>query len=123
MRFIIVPIFLILVATQTFSKWFMLMEYQLNKDYIAANLCENRAKPELKCHGKCQLMKKMKQEEKEDQDQPTGYKIKTGLVLSSKTFFASMETRVVTKDKFYPFLIILGIPVDRSSDIFHPPAV
>ena len=27
--------------------------YEVNKDYIAKNLCINRNKPELKCCGKC----------------------------------------------------------------------
>src|SRR5215213_9084953 len=51
MKFILVPILMFLVATQ---------------DYIAKNLCENRARPKLKCGGKCQLMKKLAEEEKEN---------------------------------------------------------
>lgn len=34
--------------------------YELNKDYIAKNLCENRNKPEMKCCGKCYLRKQLK---------------------------------------------------------------
>lgn len=34
--------------------------YQLNKAYIAANLCENRDKPAMKCCGKCYLRKQLK---------------------------------------------------------------
>jgi len=123
MKFIIVPILLILLASQTFSKWFIFLEFSLNKNYIAAKLCENRSRPVLKCNGKCQLMKKMKQEEKGDQDQPAGFKIMTGLVLSSKTFFANLPTGTGNMDKRFPFLIKLGIPIERSTDIFHPPSV
>lgn len=35
------------------------LEYVLNYNYIAAELCENRAKPEMKCNGKCHLMKQL----------------------------------------------------------------
>ena len=35
----------------------------------AKNLCENRAKPILKCNGKCQLMKKLKQADKDEEKQ------------------------------------------------------
>jgi hypothetical protein len=52
-----------LLLTQTFSKWLMVAEYNINKEYIAKNLCENRNKPALHCNGKCQLMKKMSAEE------------------------------------------------------------
>ena len=43
------------------------LEYVLNYEYIATVLCENKEKPELKCNGKCQLMKglaKVSEEEK-----------------------------------------------------------
>lgn len=33
------------------------VNFQLNQDYIAAKLCENRFSPELKCAGKCYLKK------------------------------------------------------------------
>jgi hypothetical protein len=63
MKFVTVPILILLLATQAFSKWVMLVEFRLNRDFIAANLCENRAKPQTKCGGKCQLVKAMAGEE------------------------------------------------------------
>jgi hypothetical protein len=35
------------------------LDFELNKDYIVKNLCENRFKPELKCNGKCYLAKQL----------------------------------------------------------------
>lgn len=35
------------------------LDYVVNYEYIATQLCENKDKPELKCHGKCHLMKEM----------------------------------------------------------------
>lgn len=37
-----------------------LVEYSLNKEYIASVLCENRAKPQLSCNGKCYVQKELK---------------------------------------------------------------
>lgn len=34
--------------------------YQLNKEYIAKNLCENRDKPKMNCCGKCYLKKQLR---------------------------------------------------------------
>lgn len=34
-------------------------EYILNYEYIIAELCENRDKPETHCNGKCHLMKEL----------------------------------------------------------------
>lgn len=36
-----------------------LIDYSINKNFIASNLCENRLRPEMKCHGKCYLKKKL----------------------------------------------------------------
>jgi hypothetical protein len=55
---------------QTFSKCFLVLGYQWNKNYIATHLCENRDKPEMKCAGKCYLCKRMKKEDKNDQENP-----------------------------------------------------
>ncbi|GGB76160.1 hypothetical protein GCM10007424_15210 [Flavobacterium suaedae] len=35
------------------------LEYVLNYEYIATELCENKDEPELKCNGKCHLMKEL----------------------------------------------------------------
>jgi hypothetical protein len=55
---------------QTFSRYIVFLGYQLNKEYIAKNLCENRNRPEMKCDGKCYLCKRLKKENKKDQDNP-----------------------------------------------------
>jgi hypothetical protein len=44
--------------------------FELNKRYIAANLCENRAKPQLNCCGKCYLGKQLKKAG--DDETPSG---------------------------------------------------
>ena len=36
-----------------------LVDYGVNYDYISKVLCENKTKPELKCNGKCHLMKEL----------------------------------------------------------------
>jgi len=54
----------------SFSHFFMYAGFELNRKYIATNLCENRDKPWLHCNGKCYFMKKIKQaEEREKSDE------------------------------------------------------
>ena len=51
---------LILIAFAVLLKpVFPVLEYIVNYDYISKVLCENKAKPELKCNGKCHLMKEL----------------------------------------------------------------
>lgn len=38
----------------------------INKDYITKTFCENKAKPKLKCNGKCHLRKQLKEQDKQE---------------------------------------------------------
>ena len=69
MKKILVILLTLLVFLQPLSKVWIFVSFKINQDYIAKNLCENRAKPILKCKGKCQLMKKLKQADKEEEKQ------------------------------------------------------
>ncbi len=64
-------VYILLIATllPTVSPWGTIAYYQVNKDYIARVLCENRDKPQLHCDGKCYLAKQLKaQQDKQDKE-------------------------------------------------------
>jgi len=122
MKFVAVPILILLLATQAFSKWVMLLEFNWNQEMIARNLCENRQKPKMKCGGKCQLMKAMAQEE-ENTSSPT----KSVKLNFQELQFAS------TSDETLPVCLTSQAPIKASSylfrkyiepsfPVFHPPA-
>lgn len=46
------------------------IDFYVNQDYIAAELCENKAKPEMKCNGQCHLMKQLQEVENVDPESP-----------------------------------------------------
>lgn len=56
-----------LIALQTFSKWCLIAEFQVNRDFIAKNLCVNRSNAMSCCKGKCYLTKKIAADESQDQ--------------------------------------------------------
>ncbi|MEO5569708.1 MAG: hypothetical protein ABIT08_02675 [Bacteroidia bacterium] len=58
------------VLVMSFSRSMIYFSYQANKKYISKHLCENRTKPQLHCNGKCQVIKKMNEENKK-QNHPT----------------------------------------------------
>ncbi|MEO9967495.1 MAG: hypothetical protein ABJF11_16980 [Reichenbachiella sp.] len=47
------------------------VDFAMNKDYIAAYLCENQDRPELDCQGKCFLMQKLKKQSHNNADHQT----------------------------------------------------
>lgn len=50
---------LVLVSIKTLLVPFVYLDFELRKDYIVQQLCENRFKPELHCDGKCYLAKQL----------------------------------------------------------------
>jgi hypothetical protein len=93
--------------------------YELNKNYIAAVLCENKAKPKLHCNGKCYLAKKLKQAENSQQKQEQS---------SSKHFFA--DHFLITGFKFKSYIRQTAVYTSceikvyyslGGNSIFHPP--
>ncbi|WP_264554532.1 hypothetical protein [Flavobacterium sp. N1946] len=102
------------------------LEYVFNYDYIVKELCENKAKPEMKCNGKCHLMKELAKAS--DTDNPVSQDKKTSHV----------EFEILFLEKSPSFEIVnLNSPVQKEinmkySDLyfyentnafFHPPTV
>lgn len=56
---------------QLFSREVIVMSFQLNRDYIAKTLCENRSRPALHCNGKCYLAKRLKTRQAREDQQTT----------------------------------------------------
>ncbi len=70
----------VLILLQPLSRMLLVMEYQVNKNYIATVLCVNKAKPLLKCEGKCQLIKGIKASENQENNLPVSLKGATELI-------------------------------------------
>lgn len=80
--------------------------------------CENRAKPQLKCGGRCQMMKKLRAEDKKDQQAPASTRFEQ--VLSSKSFFASVVPPASIIIEHHTYYSVSPIPVFILAYL-HPP--
>lgn len=60
MKLHLVYFLVILIGFPVFSKLNTYIAWRTQQEYIAKNLCVNKDKKELKCKGKCQLMKNLK---------------------------------------------------------------
>ncbi len=115
-----IAIFLLVAfVAQTFSNGFVLIDYYTNTAAFAKN-CVNKAKPKLHCNGKCQMMKKLQEEEKKDQQIPErkiGKKIEIICSFSDLFDFSSdlyFVARAINFEKSHPIQ-------DLSYSFFHPP--
>lgn len=50
---------------QTYSRFAVMVSFAMNRNYIAANLCENRSKPRSCCKGSCVLKKELQKSDTE----------------------------------------------------------
>lgn len=116
-------IFLLLALTSSqFSRLFIYAGFELNQNYIASTLCENRNKPELHCNGKCYLMKKLKQAEDKEKKQAQEaqkknfqdhYLVRPVLCLKLPVYFVRKS----------PVAEISFLLPENSFEILHPPQI
>lgn len=95
------------------------VEYAINYDYISKVLCINKGNPEMHCNGKCQLMKKLKQQKEEDKkalrvsmrDYPIGF-VELLSIDKKNTAFVKKKTQFNCSQQ-YSYLF--------THSVFHPP--
>ena len=98
-----------------------LLDYSVNKSFIASNLCENRLKPEIHCAGKCYLNKQLAKsnESRETGDQKSSTKNLVAdlfIPLNEPLTFNLKETSIFASHFYVPF-----ISSQFAGNIFHPP--
>jgi len=78
---IIAFLLLITLAYQCLGSMGVFVWFESNRSYIAKELCENRARPQMHCNGQCVLMKKLKalEEKSSDKSLPQNLKNETFL--------------------------------------------
>jgi len=108
---------------QTFNKSFVVYDYYANTGSYAKN-CINKAKPQLHCNGKCQMMKKLQREEKKDQqNQERKEYYKHLITLSAKSFFATLPINFISFNEILYPTFNEDKEFKISNKIFHPPCL
>jgi hypothetical protein len=123
MRQVVSILFIAVFLIQLMGKTFVTAHYLLNKEQISRTLCENKTKPSKKCHGKCQLIKKLRHQKQAEGNTPVSIpevlkgKTECPAVLTEITvsLTSSAESRTV-----FPAYLLTQTTV-HYADIFHPP--
>jgi hypothetical protein len=100
------------------------LDYVINYDYIAKELCENKAKPKLNCNGKCHLMKelaKASEDEAPQSDKKTSpqqteilfYEALGGFIFSHPVFISADKNESAYSNLYSNLTAV---------SFFHPPA-
>jgi len=99
------------------------LDYIINYDYIVKELCENKAKPELHCNGKCHLAKelaKAAEDEKPVSEKRPGHAEMGVLFFETLPQFAFSPKATVLYRIAMPEYCNSYSHLDASS-FFHPP--
>jgi hypothetical protein len=114
-------VFLLAFFLQTFNKPFIVASYYaITSSYEAR--CENKAKPQLQCHGKCQLVKTMQEEEKKDAQQPERRADNKNEIVCNADFADVLKTPSISLESMKPIVpFSTGHLSTNKFGIFHPP--
>ena len=117
---------LIIVILSIFLKPILpVIDYIVNYDYISNVLCENKAKPELKCNGKCHLIKELAKASNDDK--PINSDKKNNLTQEVELLFCNEIAEISFRQIYFHNKTSIG---DNYSNLyfhlndcafFHPP--
>lgn len=118
---------LLLISIKTLLVPVVYLDFELRRDFIIENLCENRFKPQLKCNGRCYLAKKLHKIAEENatkQTEKQGQSIKKILEEDFEpttiSVFSLVTQNIISKSTF-----IYKLPryCQFSNSFFHPPCL
>ncbi|HTE27488.1 hypothetical protein [Flavitalea sp.] len=98
------------------------VDYYLNTSSYSKN-CENKAKPILKCNGKCQLAKKILEKQKQEEQTPEQKLENKYQVICFKSYFAILPSQNVDFSAGYPQYPVAVLPSVLVMGIFRPPCL
>lgn len=69
-RLLTIVLLTAVVALQLGNRWIIYASFKANQAYIAKELCENKAKPQMHCNGRCHLKKQLAKEQEQERKAP-----------------------------------------------------
>ena len=114
----------VLIASLNFKDLFTYLEFYLNRDYIACNLCINLNDPAAMCYGSCFLKKSLKANQEQEQKYPFAKKEER----SNTVYLPIARSALCSFSSAQNHTQITGHPGSLYSftyltDIFHPPSL
>ena len=113
-------VLLLAFMASTFCQAVIVAGYYANVAAYAKN-CVNKARLQMHCNGKCQMMKKLQQEEKQSQENAERRAENKNELLADKSFYQQLPllSSTVTGTRFFTYTE--NCPRSLQTGIFHPP--
>ena len=109
---------LVVISLQILNRVVIYIDYYTNTAAYFKN-CENKAKMSMHCNGKCQMMKKIQQQEKKDQQNPERRNGMDELIADKSSYITFNINTSLSGQLYYPCNDNRIAAMPRS--YFHPP--
>ena len=113
-------------ALQLGSRWMVYAAFKANQAYIAKELCENKARPELGCEGQCCLKRQLEKAKEQERKAPRLLEVEVvpctvpePVVLSG----ALLLTAAPKESTQHAWPTNDGAPAGAGSAVWQPPRV
>ena len=122
LRKIAAIILLFAFAAQAFNGAAIVVGYYTNSAAFAKN-CENKARPTLHCNGKCQMMKKLNEQEKKEKQGPERKEVNQNEAISFLCYFEGPISAISNISRSFPPVYTSSVSKGSLPDILHPPSL
>ena len=105
---------------QTLSKFVIIVRFEINREYIAKNLCIKKEEANNCCKGACHLNEKLEEEDKKEQKSPMqNLNKEVKLQLISQVISFNFNVPIKEQKHFTPYKF--PITFHEPTSLFQPP--
>ena len=101
----------------------LVLNYQMNMDFVIENFCENTDKPEMHCNGKCHLKKQIEQEENQKSENPISVNEGIWFVLTIEDLPTFRVDHISQSESNINSPYLMKRYGSHLIGVFHPPKV
>ena len=111
-----------LVLLQTFGRELLVADFALNRAAITARFCVNKARPALRCDGKCYFAKQLKKQQERENNAPSPLKERLQMLPDTAARLVPVRPPAypVAALRYRP-LPVPAVPMLGLRGIFRPP--
>jgi hypothetical protein len=108
------------ILLQTTAKLAILIDFKINQEYIAKNLCINKDVPDSCCKGSCHLKESLEEEEKSENPESIS-NLKDKFELLPFTLISKEDWFFTATIRKHHFFYMYKTYTTSLPSIFHPP--
>ena len=112
---------LALLLVQTFSRELLVVDYALNRATITARFCVNKARPVLRCNGKCYFAKQLKKQQERENNAPNPLRDKLEVLPAPFAAWQPCPPRAFAAAAPAYARLVPGTYAAPRGRVFHPP--